>query len=83
MSLGLNYHGVGCGLVLHSLFNPAISHKSNDCFPCQKNNCRLWHVNKMKGKFTWSELTMMGSLRIIQVTHSSQGGVVTDPWYVQ
>lgn len=34
-------------------------------------------------KFTWSELTMIGSLRIIQVMHSWQGGVVKDPWYVQ
>lgn len=81
MSVGSNCHAVGCGLVLHSPFNPVISHKSNECFPCQKNNLRLSHVRR--GKFTWSELTMIGSLRIIQVTHSSQGGVVTDPWYVQ
>lgn len=48
MSVGLNYHGVRRGVVLHSPFNPVICHKFNDCFPCQKNKFRLWHVNKMK-----------------------------------
>lgn len=50
MSVGLNYHGVRCGLVLQSPFNPVISHKFNDCSPCPKNKFRLWDVNKMKGE---------------------------------
>lgn len=66
--------------VRHLRTTPAVWHSASMCFGFSKCLQPTVHTQGSAVALTWSELTVIGSFNSSHTMHSSQGGVVKEPW---